>query len=406
LTEGGQQLNSVELFAYPWDILDTGISEFVDQCVDLGINEVHATTCYHSGKFLLPRNSSRRVYFPEPGCVYFPPSPEAFRNSLVPPVSQLAASRWFDQLAGEATKKNLRLAAWTVFFHNSTLGQKHPDLTIRNLFGDPYGFALCPSHGQVQDYAIDLCKSLESTGVFRAIDLESIGYLGYVHGYHHEVSAVPLGPLEKFILSLCFCNSCESAAEQAGIRVEGLKAELRRILIQRFTSDHASSTDPQNAEQISTLLALIPEMQALIAIRCATITKLLHRLRNECPRSEFNIFTSSFVGSPSNIWMEGINFLSIRDLVDRFMLLAYSNDPDVVSTDLLFCLSLAEDPAKLDLALNLGLPATPSLAGAASIIQFALEQGIRRFSFFNYGFLGEGRLKWIHDLATKINGST
>jgi hypothetical protein len=392
----------VGLFAYPWDIIDTGVGEFVAHSIQLGVTELHVTTCYHSGKFLLPRNSRRKVYFPEPGCVYFASAPGAFRQSLAPPVSELAATGWLDQLADAVQKQQIQLAAWTVFFHNSSLGQAYPDLTLRNLFGDPYGFALCPSHGRVQDYAVDLCKSIEATGAFAAIDLESMGYLGYVHGYHHEVDAIPLGPLEKFILSLCFCDGCRANAAQAGIQIDGLRDILQRMILQRFKADHAAGSDPQNAEQISTLLALIPEMQAFVALRCANIASLIARIRAECPKIELNLFTSSFVGSPSNIWMEGIDFLSLRDLVDRFVLLAYSNDPDVVNADLLFCMSLVGSSSKLILALNLGLPATPLLAGASRIVQFALEQGIGTFAFFNYGFLGEGRLRWVRQLSDLI----
>jgi hypothetical protein len=392
----------VGLFAYPWDIIDTGVGEFVAHSMQLGVTELHVTTCYHSGKFLLPRNSRRKVYFPEPGCLYFASAPGAFRQSLAPPVSELAATGWLDQLADAAQKQQIQLAAWTVFFHNSSLGQAYPDLTVRNLFGDPYGFALCPSHGRVQDYAVDLCKSIEATGAFAAIDLESMGYLGYVHGYHHEVDAIPLGPLEKFILSLCFCDGCRANAAHAGIQIDGLRDTLQRIILQRFKADHAAGSDPQNAEQISTLLALIPEMQAFVALRCANISSLIARIRAECPKIELNLLTSSFVGSPSNIWMEGIDFLSLRDLVDQFVLLAYSNDPDVVNADLLFCMSLVGSSSKLIMALNLGLPATPSLAGASRIVQSSLEQGIGTFAFFNYGFLGDGRLRWVRQLSDLI----
>ena len=33
---------SIELFAYPWDILDEGEETFLDRCLDLGVNRVHA----------------------------------------------------------------------------------------------------------------------------------------------------------------------------------------------------------------------------------------------------------------------------------------------------------------------------------------------------------------------------
>jgi len=239
--------------------------------------------------------------------------------------------------------------------------------------------------------------------VFGSVDLESIGYLGYVHGYHHEVNAIPLGLLEKFLLSLCFCDGCQASAARAGIRIHVLRKTLQGILGKRFSCDHATAKDPQNAEQISTLLALLPELQGLVALRCATISAIVARIREACPHLKLNGFTSSFVGSPSNIWMEGINLSSMKDLLDRIVLLAYGSDPDAVNTDLLMCLSLVEDPAKLVLALNLGLPSTPSLAGASAIVRFAREQKLGEFAFFNYGFLGEGRLRWVSALASYIH---
>jgi hypothetical protein len=389
------------LFAYPWDVLDTGTDAFADSCSSLGITDIHLTTCYHSGKFLLPRNTRRKVYFPQPGCLYFQPPADAFEHSLSPPVSDLASGRWLEDLSGAARSRNIRLSAWTVFFHNSALGQKHPDLTLRNLFGDPYPFALCPTQPRVQQYAVDLCRSLTSTGYFSAIDLESLGYLGYDHGYHHEVDAIPLGPLERFLLSLCFCDACRNSASHGGIQLDALQKTLKKTLNQRFKADDLLGSDPHNAEQIATMLAILPDLRALIALRCSTIEGLVQRIRSECSGCELNLFSSSFVGSPSNIWREGIDIRSIQPLVDRFVMLAY-NASDAIKTDLLFCSELVEDLSKLNLTLNLGVPATASLAHAVEILEFALKQGINSFSFFNYGFLGERRLQWLRPISELI----
>ncbi len=111
-------------------------------------------------------------------------------------------------------------------------------------------------------------------------------------------------------------------------------------------------------------------------------------------------FTSSFVGSPSNIWMEGISPASLKPLVECFHLLAYAPEAADVNTDLVFFLALVGDPDLLNLTLNLGLPVTDHLRRRRPPkLNFARRQGVRRFSFFNYGFLGEGRLRWIQDLA-------
>jgi hypothetical protein len=49
--------------------------------------------------------------------------------------------------------------------------------------------------------------------------------------------------------------------------------------------------------------------------------------------------------------------------------------------------------------LNLGLPVTATFAQAAAQVDYARRHGVRRFSFFNFGLLGESRLRWIQDLA-------
>jgi hypothetical protein len=390
---------SVELFAYPWDILDEGEEPFLDHCLKLGVNRVHVAASYHSGKFLLPRNTRARVYFPEPGALYFTAPGAAWKGGLEQPVSDIAATGWLEKLATAASTRGIELSAWTVFFHNSALGARYPALTIQNAFGDRYPFALCPTQPRVQDHGAALCRSLAALGFFTSVDLETIGYLGYSHGYHHEVTAIPIGPMEKFLLSLCFCPACRAAGEAAGIDMEPLAAAVRRILMCRMRSDDAAGGQLDSAEHLATLLVMQPSLQQLIQLRMDTITALVKRLSLESAMMRLAGCTSSFVGSPSNIWMEGISATELKQMVECFHLLAYAPEAGDVNADLVFFLAMIGDPDLLNLTLNLGLPVTTTFAQAAAKVEFARRQGVRRFSFFNYGFLGDGRLRWIQELA-------
>src|SRR5690242_14954700 len=108
----------IELFAYPWDILDRGAEAFVEDCARLGVDTVHVATLYHSGKFLLPRNETIKVYFPESGHTFVRMNLEQFPKCLRPKLSQIASLDWLDRLAGAASDSRIRLAAWTVFHHS------------------------------------------------------------------------------------------------------------------------------------------------------------------------------------------------------------------------------------------------------------------------------------------------
>lgn len=392
---------SIELFAYPWDIADMGVSQFSEECLELGVNRLHVTTVYHSGKFLLPRNRRRKVHLLESGTAWVPLNLSAL-EPMRPVLSPLAKAGWLEELAGTGVP----LSAWTVFHHSSSLGMSNPSWTVRNVYGDAYSYALCPSYDQVCDYSTSLAKSVAGLGYFDTVDLESIGFLGYVHGHHHEVAAGPLGPLEHFLLSLCFCDACRAAAEREGIDARWLSAQITELLDRKLNADDSNAAARTNMEQIASLLAQVPELFPFVQMRINRVTGLVRRIAAEVSPVRVAPFTSSFVGSPSNIWMEGISIRDLRDVSDSFQMLAYTSDSGAVNDDLLFCLSQAKDPKKLNLTLNLGLPITPSLGDAISKVRFAKEHGVTRFSFFSYGFLGVGRLQWIAELAYVLGGKT
>ena len=156
---------SIELFAYPWDIMDEGEGTFLDRCLDLGVNRVHVAVSYHSGKFLLPHHSRTASTFPEPGALYFQPGP-GWSGALEQPVSRLASSGWLEQLAGHARSRGVELSAWTVFFHNSALGARYPELAAQQRLWRSLPLRAMPSRPEVHDHAAALCRSLASLGFF------------------------------------------------------------------------------------------------------------------------------------------------------------------------------------------------------------------------------------------------
>jgi hypothetical protein len=335
----------------------------------------------------------------QPGRLFVPTPPGAFDGAIGPETADLAASDWLQQLYAAASARGIDLAAWTVFHHSSALAGRHPEFAIHNVFGDVYPFALCPSRPAVRSFSVELASVMQAAGTFRMLDLETIGFLGYSHGHHHEVTAIPCGPLETFLLSLCFCDACRATGELAGIDMEALCTHLRRALLTRFEND---DTEAGGIEQFLTFFALSEPLQRLIRVRLRTVTSLVRQIREIWHAGELAVFTSSFVGSPSNIWMEGVCLGELEEVVDIVQLLAYSKEVSAINSDLAFCRTQVHDMRRVSLTLNLSASATPTLGHVGEIADFAWRQGVRRFAFFNYGLLGRKRLGWIGEIARTL----
>ncbi len=116
--------------------------------------------------------------------------------------------------------------------------------------------------------------------------------------------------------------------------MEDLQRELRRMLEHRFASDDVPAG---GTEQLLTAIAVSEPLQRLIRVRMGTVTSLVREIRSVWGPSDLSVFTSSFVGAPSNIWMEGVSLPEMRGDVDIFHLLAYSTSVAEVNSDLLFC---------------------------------------------------------------------
>jgi len=169
-------------------------------------------------------------------------------------------------------------------------------------------------------------------------------------------------------------------------------------------SDDIPVGSDDRAEQLATLFGMCSQLLRFVRLRMDTFTKLVQRLAEECRTTKRTAFASGFVGLPSNLWIEGISFQELKETIECFHLLAYAAEDTTSNSDLVLLLSLLEKPDKLKWTVNLGLPIT-TFGHAFARCEYALKSGIRRFSFFNYGLLGNGRLKRIRDLASKLQES-
>ena len=169
------------MYTYPWDLVDEGISTATGRMRECGINTVTLAASYHAGKFLRPHAPAGRVYFPEDGTVYVRPRMDRY-GAIKPIQSKLATERdTFAELKAEAP--DMGRVAWTVCLHNTPLGLRHPEFTVRNCYGDSYPYSLCPSYEEVRSYVVTLCTDMAERYELDGLALETPGFLPFDHGF-------------------------------------------------------------------------------------------------------------------------------------------------------------------------------------------------------------------------------
>ncbi|HEV2072568.1 MAG TPA: hypothetical protein VGR29_02905 [Thermomicrobiales bacterium] len=219
------------LFTYAWDLEAEGYDVAVGRIAEAGFTSINLATSYHAGKFLLPRNPRRRVYFAEDGALFFRPDPSRY-GRIQPRVHSLAQQDDdpVTKLLAAIRPYNLAYTAWTVCLHNSWLGERYPDTTMHTAFGDPLIHSLSPAHPDIRAYMVAMVTDLVSRYEAAAIQLESPGYMGFLHGYHHEIIGADLDAVQQQLLAISF-NPVELAgAREAGIDAERLRSWVAGLL--------------------------------------------------------------------------------------------------------------------------------------------------------------------------------
>lgn len=348
-------MKSGTIWTYPWDVADEGADRVVGKLHDAGLGGVSLAAAYHAGKFVLPHNPRRKVYFPEDGAVYF--KPRLRYGKLKPRVSRFAGV--WNQVRKAAARRATKLTAWTVCFHNSWLGGQFPEACVENAFGDRILHTLCPSNPDARKYVLTMVRDLASQEP-DVIELESLDFMTYDHGYHHELALIPLPPDAKFLLGLCFCRHC------GGGEVRG---EVRKRLGAFFEGPASEPADPRGEFEAFA--------EAYQANRVRVIRELVEEIRVFFP-GELRVILER------EPWKVGVE--PSRVPAHAFTVLAYTKDPEEARR--------MTAPYR-GFELVAGLRACLPVENAFQLKAVADATGCERFSFYNYGFMYEEALGWI-----------
>ncbi|WP_372665639.1 hypothetical protein [Amycolatopsis kentuckyensis] len=253
-------------YAYPWDVLESG---FASRVRDLGVDEVAVALSYHSARAATPWSASGTAVVARHAAFYRPVSEGwgTLRPSTPDWVSSEDAGGDAVRLLNEA---GIPAAAWIVLTHNSQLGYEHPDVVVRNCFGESYPWALCPSQPAVREYAAKVTAESVAGLELASVILEACGPLGAVHQHQHEKTDGVWAPAVARLLSICCCAACAASWDLDADTVRAqLVEEVRRLVA---TGDLGVTADGLPPSLTSMLLR--GRQEATDALRASVLAQL------------------------------------------------------------------------------------------------------------------------------------
>lgn len=380
------------IWAYPWDILDLGLDRVVADVKDRAqLNGVNVAASYHAGRFFQPRSPVRKTYFPEDGTIYFQPDTALWADrAIVPKIADLVQERGdvLHDLIRQRDRTGLTIACWTVCLHNTRLGMRHPGACTRNAFGDPNYYSLCPSQPDVRAYAVTLVQDLTRSYRPDIVQLESPGFMGYRHEYHHEKDGVGLTAEDDFLLSLCFCDACLKRAALAGIDGKAAQRTVRA-----WIEDSAERAVPQPrwpdfAQRGPDVFRDHPEVEAYALWRFEPVTSLVADIRAAAhPGTRIDVIDDG--------WRSGSDLGALGKICDGIVFCAYDRSPAAVGADVKAVRDRLQAECRLGVGMRLVFPEMKSAGDVVERTLAAIRAGATDLYYYNYGLVPAARLDWV-----------
>ena len=381
------------IYTYAWDLAETGVGAAAAEFRSLGLDTVTIAGSYHAGKFLRPHGRAGKVVFPEDGTVYFNADPARY-GAIKPIANSLLTEN--DVLRELTQTSEMAANVWLVLLHNSRLGMAYPDAVVRNAFGDPYFYNLCPSVPAARAYAVGLAHDVTQSYDVSGLSLEAPGFTPYAHGYHHEFALMQSNPWLENQLGLCFCEHCVAAAEKAGIDARRLKAQVAADIAAYLDSDLDFPADMAAAFWTADVAAN-GDLRRYLDFRNGAVTSLVAEIR-AAVRPDVTIAVIPSVARPTGgAWYEGSDLHALAETAGIIEACFYEPSAMRVKSDLFDIRRRLKGAGKLRGILRPSHPDISSKNEFIAAVEALRAGGVDELAFYNWGHLRQANLSWIGD---------
>jgi hypothetical protein len=391
------------IYAYPWDLAETGVSGAVDRFLALGLDTVTVTGSYHAGKFLRPHGTAGKVYFPEDGTVYFKSDPR--RYGAIKPIANSMLSAGKDMVGELAAQDRMATNVWLVLMHNTALGSAHVESAVANAFGDRYVYNLCPSAPEARAYAIGLARDVAESYPVSGVSLETPGFLPYAHGFHHEFALNRGNRWLDSLLGLCFCPHCVAGAKRAGIQVEALRRQVAADIEAYLKSDIDFPSDMAESFWAADLRS-DGDLRALLDWRCAVVASLVREIRDTVRKDATVAVIPSVARPTAGAWFEGSDLNALADAAGVIEACFYEPGAKRIKADFFDVKRRLRGSGRLRGILRPAFPDLDSKDEFVAAMRALGAGGLREVAFYNWGHVRDANIDWIAEgLAAMENAA-
>lgn len=382
------------IYTYAWDLAETGVKAAADEFRGLGLDTVTMAGSYHAGKFMRPHGRAGKVLFPEDGTVYFNADPSRY-GAIKPVANSMLSER--DMLGELVEQSGMAVNVWLVLLHNTRLGMANTQSVVRNAFGDPYYYNLCPSAPEARAYAIGLARDVTESYPVSGLSMESPGFAPYAHGFHHEFALMKSNPWLENMLGLCFCDHCVSGAEKAGIDARRFKAEVAGDIEAYLDSDIDYPADMAEAFWRADV-ATNADLRRYLDFRNGVVTSLVAEIRAAVRKDATVAVIPSVARPTAGAWYEGSDLYALAATTGIVEACFYEPSAERIRSDLFDIRRRLKGTGTLRGILRPSHPDISNRAEFIAAVEALREGGVEELAFYNWGHLRRANLGWIGDV--------
>ncbi len=382
----------ITMWSYLWDLVDDGIDDVLHEMQDeIGLTALSLATHYHSVEHLRPHTEGPFIYRAD-SSLYFPPDLSRYRNTKIRHQIAPLAQRGnpLARVCERAASIGLEVVSWTLACHSSHLGQTYPECSQLNALGDRYPEALCPANPDVRGFLVGLVDDLTHNYGISVAELESCHYEPARHYHRHEKLPFDLGAVDQFLLALCFCEHCVAAGEGAGMDVRQLRASVAGSIGETMRRGTPAQGTVQGLVQRTTGLGKFLEA------RVNVVNSLIADIVKASAAT-----VSPITGLESD--SSGLGVAEVIGITGSVTITAYSADKSTVRQSIGAAAKAAGGVERLRVGYHAFPPIMPDRESLLRVIAASLDEGVRSFSFYNYGIAPKPCLKWVRDAARLIH---